>query len=117
MCIRDSVRAKSPFAKFRANSVEPFVVGDVYKRQILPSTNRARRRLNFGGMGGFSVCKLVKPIKTVCSWTPNQNGVDHLLLSKTKSYVGTAAARVLREADAAMGQELRGLDSLDRVPY
>src|ERR1039458_3951064 len=68
-------------------------------------------------MGGFSICKLVKPIKTVCSWTPHQAGVDHLLLAKTKSHIRTAAARVLGKADATMGQKLCRLDSLDRVPY
>jgi hypothetical protein len=37
----------------------------------LPSTNTARLRLNFGGMGGYSVIKLVKPIKAVGSWMPH----------------------------------------------
>jgi len=35
---------------------------------ILPSTNRARRRLNFGGIGGFLVSKFVKPTKVLSSW-------------------------------------------------
>jgi hypothetical protein len=34
----------------------------------LPSTNRARRRLNFGGIGGFLVSKFVKPTKVLSSW-------------------------------------------------
>ena len=38
---------------------------------ILVSTKSARVRLNFGGMGGFLVIKLVKPTKAVCSWTPH----------------------------------------------
>jgi hypothetical protein len=46
-------------------------------------------------MGGFLVTKLVKPIKTVCSWTPHHSGVDHLLLSKTEAHIRTGAARVL----------------------
>jgi hypothetical protein len=68
-------------------------------------------------MGGFSVCKLVKPIKTLCSWTPHQAGVSHFLLAKTKSHVGTATAGILWKADSTMRQELCGFDSLDRVPY
>jgi hypothetical protein len=68
-------------------------------------------------MGGYSVIKLVKPIKTLCSWTPDQAGVSHLLLAKTKSHIGTAAAGVLGKADTAVRQELGGFDSLDRVPY
>src|ERR1017187_1374005 len=68
-------------------------------------------------MGGFSVCKLVKPIKTLCSWTPHQAGVSHLLLAKTQSHIRAAAAGVLGKADATVGQELCGLDSADRVLY
>ena len=64
-------------------------------------------------MGGFSAIKLVKPIKTVCSWTPHQAGVCHLLVSKTKPNVGTAAAGILREADTAVRQEVRRLDATD----
>jgi len=73
---------------------------------ILPSTNTARRRLNFGGMGGFLVIKLVKPTKIVCSWTPNESSVGQLLLSETKPHIGTAAARVLRKADATVLQKV-----------
>src|ERR1039458_8639810 len=84
---------------------------------ILPSTNRARWRLNFGGMGGFLVTKLVKPIKTLCSWTPHQSGVNHLLLSKTKSHVRTATAGILGKADPTVRQEVCGLNSSNRVLY
>jgi hypothetical protein len=68
-------------------------------------------------MGGFLVAKLVKPIKTVCSWTPHQPGVCHFLLSKTQSNVRTATAGILRKANATVRQELGGLDSSDRVLY
>jgi len=68
-------------------------------------------------MGGLLVIKLVKPIKTVCSWTPHQAGVSHFLLAKTQFHIRTAAAGVLRKADATVRQELCGFDSLDRVPY
>jgi hypothetical protein len=68
-------------------------------------------------MGGFSVIKLVKPTKGLCSWTPHQRGVSHLLLSKTKPNAGTGSARILGESDAAVRQELRGLNSSDRIVH
>ena len=49
--------------------------------------------------------------------TPHQAGVSHLLLAKTQSHIRTAAAGVLGKSDAAVGQELCGLDSLDCVLY
>jgi len=61
--------------------------------------------LNFGGMGGYSVTKLVKPIKTVCSWTPHQAGVSHFLLAKTQPHIRTVAARILGEANALCGKK------------
>src|SRR5207302_5069994 len=66
-------------------------------------------------MGGFLVIKLVKPTKVFCSWPPHQSGVGKILPSETKPNVGTAGARVLREANAAVGQELGGLDPANRV--
>jgi len=51
-------------------------------------------------MGGSLVSKLVKPTKIFCSWTPNESGVDHLLLSKTKAHIRAAAARILGKTDA-----------------
>jgi hypothetical protein len=69
--------------------------------------------LNFGGIGGFLVTKLVKPIKTVGSWTPYHRGVDHFLLSKTETYIRTGAARVLGKADATVRKKIRRLDSTD----
>ena len=57
--------------------------------------------------------KLVKPIKTFCSWPPDESGLDQFLPSETKPDIGTAAARVLRETDAAVGQELSRLDLPD----
>jgi hypothetical protein len=71
--------------------------------------------LNFGGIGGYSVIKLVKPIKTVGSWTPYYGGVDHFLLSKTEAHIRTAAARVLGKADATVCGKVRRLDSTDRA--
>jgi hypothetical protein len=73
-----------------------------------------RRRLNFGGMGGFLVTKLVKPIKTVGSWTPHHRSVDHFLLSKTEAPIRAAAARVLGKTDATVRQKVRQLNSADR---
>src|SRR5438128_3624982 len=57
--------------------------------------------------------KLVKPIKTFCSWPPDESGLDQFLPSETKPNIRTAAARVLRETDAAVGQELSRLDLPD----
>src|ERR1017187_7863093 len=64
-------------------------------------------------MGGFLVTKLVKPIKTVCSWTPHQGGVGQLLLSETKPHIWTTAAGILGKADATVRQKVRRLDSTD----
>ena len=57
--------------------------------------------------------KLVKPIKTFCSWPPDESGLDQLLASETKPNIRTAAAGVLRETDAAVWQELSRLDLPD----
>src|SRR5437867_7343967 len=57
--------------------------------------------------------KLVKPIKTFCSWPPDEGGLDQLLASETKPDIRTAAAWVLRETDATVGQELGRLDLPD----
>lgn len=46
---------------------------------------------------------------------PHQNGFGKILPSETQPDVGTAAARVLRESNAVVGQELGGLDTADRV--
>jgi hypothetical protein len=71
--------------------------------------------LNFGGIGGFLVIKLVKPTKALCSWTPHQTGVNQFLLPQTESDIRTGSARILRETDSAMRQKFRGLDSADCV--
>src|SRR5881296_896192 len=80
---------------------------------ILVSTNWARRRLSLGSIGGFLVMKLVKPIKAFRSWPPDESGLDQLRASETKPNIRTAAARVLGETDAAVGQELARLDLPD----
>ena len=58
--------------------------------------------------------KLVKPIKLFCSWAPDESCLDQLLASETEPDIGTAAAGILWETDAAVGQELRRLDLPDR---
>jgi hypothetical protein len=63
--------------------------------------------LNFGGIGGYSVIKLVKPIKTVGSWTPHHGSVNHFLLSKAEAHIRASAARVLGKADATVCWEVR----------
>src|SRR3989449_4782525 len=82
---------------------------------ILVRTNRARRRLSLGSMGGFSVRKLVKPTKLFGSRPPHQSGLDQILPSQTEANIRTTAAGVLRETDATMGQELGGFDPPDGV--
>ena len=57
--------------------------------------------------------KLVKPIKAFRSWPPDESGLDQLLASETKPDIRTAAARVLGEADATVGQELGRLNLPD----
>jgi hypothetical protein len=66
-------------------------------------------------MGGSLVSKLVKPTKIFCSRPPYQSGFGQVVPSKTKADIGTATAGVLREADPTVGQELRRLDSPDRI--
>src|SRR5579863_4568944 len=65
-------------------------------------------------MGGFLIIKLVKPTKIFCSWTPHQCGVGQLLFSQTKPNVWTAAARILRKADATERQKIRRFNPADR---
>jgi hypothetical protein len=66
-------------------------------------------------MGGYLVTKLVKPIKTVGSWTPHHSCVDHFLLSKAGAHKWTNAAGVLGETDATVRQKVRRLNSADRA--
>jgi len=64
--------------------------------------------------------KLVKPIKAFRSWAPDEGGLDQLRASETKPDIRTAAAGVLRETDAAVGQELSRLNlpggRFDKLP-
>jgi len=71
--------------------------------------------LNFGGMGGFLVIKLVNPTKIFCSWTPHHRGVNHRLLSKAEPHVRAAAARILGETNATVRGKVRRLDATDRA--
>jgi len=65
-------------------------------------------------VGGFLVRKFVKPTKVFCSWPPLSGRLDQILPSQTQSKVWTTATGILRESNAAVGQELSRLDSLDR---
>jgi hypothetical protein len=65
-------------------------------------------------MGSFLVAKLVKPTK-VFSRSPYYAFLRQFLPSQAKADVRTAGAGVLGRADAAVGHELTGLDSPDRV--
>src|SRR5204863_9455373 len=73
---------------------------------IFDSTKSARFGLSFGGMGGSLVRKLVKHTKVFGSWPANQSGFNQFRFIQAKPYIRTAAAGVLGEADAAMGQKL-----------
>jgi hypothetical protein len=66
-------------------------------------------------MGGFLVSKLVKPTKIFCSGTSDETGVDRLLVSKAKPDIRAVAARILRESDPAVRQEVGGLDPPNRI--
>src|SRR6266566_1065803 len=105
--------------RYLPNSTKPvsfstsFLCSQARISLILVSTNWARRRLSLGSIGGFLVMKLVKPIKAFRSWPPDESGLDQLLPSETKPNIRTAAARVLGETDAAVGQELARLDLSD----
>jgi hypothetical protein len=75
----------------------------------------ARRRFNFGGIGGFLVIKLVKPVKAVCSGAPHQVSVDNFLPPQTESEVRAGAAGILRKADATVREKPCRFNSPDRV--
>jgi len=49
----------------------------------------------------------------VYSWTPNENSVGQFLLSETKPHIWTAAAGILGKTNAAVWQEVCGLDPAD----
>ena len=66
-------------------------------------------------MGGVLVRKLVKPTKVVCSWTPYERRFGQIRPPQTEADVGTASARILGEADAAVRQEFSRFDSSDGV--
>jgi hypothetical protein len=66
-------------------------------------------------MGGFLVIKLVKPTKVFGSWPPDEGGFDQLRFIQAQPEISTAAARVLGEANATVGQELCRLDLADAL--
>jgi len=68
-----------------------------------------------GSIGGILVRKFVKPTKVVCSWTPHQCRLGQVRPPQAESDIGTAGARVLGEANAAVRQKLGRFDPLDRV--
>ncbi|MFY9908386.1 MAG: hypothetical protein WAK56_01020, partial [Candidatus Sulfotelmatobacter sp.] len=66
-------------------------------------------------MGGFLVIKLVKPTKVFCSCTPYQGGCGEILPTQTEPNIRAATARVLRKTNAAVREELGGLNPVDSV--
>src|SRR6266849_10469868 len=82
---------------------------------ILARTIRALRRLSFGGTSGLPlVVKVVKPIKVAGSGFADEFGLDELLVSQAEPQISAAHAAVLREANAAVRQELAGFDLAGR---
>jgi hypothetical protein len=66
-------------------------------------------------MGGFLVSKLVKPTKVFCSWASYETGFSRLRFPEAKPNIRAVAARVLREANSTVSQEVARLDSSNRV--
>jgi hypothetical protein len=67
-----------------------------------------------GNIGGFLGSKLVKPTK-IFSRPPDHSFLRQFLSSQAEADVRAASAGVLGKADATVGHELTGLNSLDRV--
>lgn len=68
--------------------------------------------MNLGGMDGLLVIKLIEPNQDSLLLDVASSARSHLLLPKTQSHVGAAAAR---KADATVGQKLHGFNPADRV--
>src|ERR1700720_4613918 len=81
---------------------------------IFVSTNRARRRLSFGSIGGYLVSKFVKQT-TINPRFAHESGFGQGGLVEAEPKVRTGCTRVLRKANTAMRQEKPGLDPSDRV--
>jgi hypothetical protein len=64
--------------------------------------------------GPLLVIKFVKPTK-IFSRPPNYHLLGQFLPSQAEADIGATGAGVLWKADATVGHELTGLDSLDRV--
>ena len=62
-------------------------------------------RLSFGGIGGYLVNKFVKQTKINSGFT-HQRGFDQVALIEAEPNEGAAGARVLGEADPAVGREV-----------
>src|SRR5215472_7508087 len=78
---------------------------------ILPSTNKARRRLSFGDVIGRPLIhKLVNPIKVARPRFSDEVGCHELLVVETEPQVRATHASVLRKPDTAVGIEIRCLD-------
>jgi hypothetical protein len=66
-----------------------------------------------GGIGGFLVRKLVNPTKVFCSGAPHEARRGKVLPPQTEFNVRAGTAGILREPNAAVRQELSGLNSTD----
>ena len=58
--------------------------------------------------------RLISPISGRVS-SPHQSGFSQILPSQAEPDVGAAAARILRESNTTVRQELSGLDPPDRI--
>src|ERR1019366_3050316 len=81
---------------------------------ILLSTSWARRRFSLGGMGGYLVTKFVKQTK-IDSRLADKANLHQIALVEAEPKKRTGGARILGEADAAVGQEQSRLNPADRV--
>src|SRR5439155_7179513 len=68
-------------------------------------------------MGGFLTCKLVKPIKTLCSRAAYQSRLDQIRSSQAEPDVRARAAGILGKTDAAVRQKLGCFDTRNSVGY
>src|SRR5664280_2034491 len=81
---------------------------------ILLRTTMARRRLSLGGIGGHLVSKFVKQTK-IDSRLADKPSLHQIALIETEPEKRTGGTRVLRKADAAVGQEQSRLNPTYRV--
>src|SRR5215470_5089976 len=95
-----------------------FVFSHARISSILPSTNKARRRLIFGdGIGRPLIHKLVKPIKVARPRFSDEVGRYQLFVAEAESQMRAAHASVPRKPNAAVWVEVPRLNLVYRSFY